>query len=185
MPYGYNTFYLPIWTLEIEWKFYILCAVFVYFAKDIKLKHISIFAIFGIVISFYCMDWLTRHGDTWFHPQTTIRTAFVTRQLVDLNIGVWKFSIIYGYWKFVCYTIFMFIGSLFYMHYRNKISSPTLFAGVILMLICTMFPYFEDKYVFYKDYIVVISCFALLYFNAEKIKISKVTQFIADISYPL
>jgi peptidoglycan/LPS O-acetylase OafA/YrhL len=87
--------------------------------------------------------------------------------------------------KTISFTIIMFIGSVAYLHYTNRIDTITMILSIFLLLFLSNALRFENNTAIAKEYIMPMVIFILLYLNAPNIKLPKFIFFLADISYSM
>ncbi|MCE2687082.1 MAG: acyltransferase [Rickettsiales bacterium] len=180
-------FAIPSWTLIIEIKFYLICLVFFFFCKKIDLKHIIIYSIVGYLITLGLIDYLIKNGDHfWVDGNTTFRNISLSsfaNQFSSFKFFKIQMSIFLV--KTISFTIIMFIGSVAYLHYTNRIDAITMILSIVLLLFLSNILRFENNIAIAKEYIMPMVVFILLYLNAPNIKLPKFVIFLADISYSM
>lgn len=159
-----------IWTLEVEFKFYLICALIYHLGKmnssKIYIIVSSIFAVFNIVTVKNLSILLDGHHD-----------------------------ILYRIFYVICsndsYIIIMFIGICFYNYSIQKWSRKEFFTNIV-MLYSYFFvscEYNINPSIVQREirvtHLVAICIFAFLYYIREKVPYSKILDFIANISFPL
>jgi peptidoglycan/LPS O-acetylase OafA/YrhL len=162
------------WTLEIEIKFYILCAL--------------------------CAGWIVR-GRTAALMLVLAGIGAVSISVSRIAVGdslltSWStvqpyFGILHAIGMSFLFIVYMLIGTLFNLHYRERISSRALAA-----LCVAAFLWFACVWGYNQDlrdqeangvlnYLLALLCFTILYLGREHIGSSRVFSWLGDISYPL
>lgn len=155
-----------IWTLEIEIKFYILCAIFIGWFRGGSLK------VFVIPIALFALlAWLNQHVSAW---SNSAPTAFRHSMTIIFCSQ---------------YIIFMFVGvALHYLHKRRISALNAGFAIIGLFgLFCLqwwMGPH-SASFNIALSYGCALATFVLAYAYPRFFRANPVFDFLADISYPL
>lgn len=155
-----------VWTLEIEIKFYIICALFIAWFRTESLK------VFFIPIALFFSS--TLFG---FLPVSlTDKIPLLTKMIL--------------YYRFLTpYLIFMFIGVSFHYLFVAKISAMKnilLIAGFFaLMCIVWQTGPFQSGFYIAWSYAFALLTFALAYRYPKIFRANPVGDFFASISYPL
>jgi peptidoglycan/LPS O-acetylase OafA/YrhL len=152
-----------IWTLDIEVKFYLICAVFVNLFKSKTLKVFFIPITLGILSSFIIAF--------FHHYQITNGRIFTYAQA---NIFIAQ------------YIIYMFIGTVFYYNHTKRLKAKPAFTLIIALFILHAFIIKISPYGFsIGSYGCALSLFAFAYICPKFFQGNRVLNFFADISYPL
>lgn len=155
-----------IWTLEIEIKFYLVCLVSISLLKNYSKKiffvPLGIF-FFGIVLSK-----ISLHG-------------FLSGEIITRLTMIYLFS--------APYIIFMFIGVLLHYLYIQKISGEYAIGiiGVLFFMFAILWssgPY-AASFSQIWNYALAFLIFKIAYCLRDFFKANKLSNFFADISYPL
>lgn len=155
-----------VWTLEIEMKFYLLCAALSVFFRQQSLK--VFFVPLFLFISSLCINEII--------PilQTKCRLA-------------WQLSM--TYMTLAQYVIYMFIGVVFHYLYRARIDSNRAYLciGGLYTLFCVQWwagPYSANLTVAWS-YAFALLTFCFAYSFPYLFRSNPAFDFLADISYPL
>ena len=156
-----------IWTLEVEIKFYLLCALFIgWFRRNSRL-------VFGL-------------------PLAVVMVAFILNDIRPILEAHYEWSL--RYVKVFLFDAplmpFMFIGTAIHYIYRKVISlrSCTLLCGLyygFYVTLCSVPLTQPDVYITLDSYALACVCFAACYRWRERFRPHWLTSFLADISYPL
>jgi peptidoglycan/LPS O-acetylase OafA/YrhL len=154
-----------IWTLDIEVKFYIVCALASHLLRE---SRVSIFII----------------------PLALSIPAFFFAPSVDqaLKSGSLFSGQLYTFCASIQYLNFMFIGVAFNFLYRNLIRSELFFVIVVALFISMAAIWWRAKTVPFTliwTYGIAVLVFALAFTFPKVLKARTVTNFLADISFPL
>ena len=155
-----------IWTLEIEMKFYLVCALFIVWFRSQSLK------VFLIPVALFLMTLYMNHKlPDW--QANHVRTYQVAMTLVNV----------------AQYIIFMFVGVMFHYLYRGRIEPTKAYAAigglfVLFLLHWWMGPYTANLGVSW-NYGFALLTFMFAYAFQGLFKSNRVFDFLADISYPL
>lgn len=155
-----------IWTLEIEMKFYILCAIFATWFR-IRSLNVLLLPVGLFVVTMYVNTYMPHWGVT--------------------NASAYKlaFTLI----KSSQYIIFMFIGVVFNFMYTKKINQDFgyLLIASLFCLFCIHWYYGPTSQAFYAawSYGLAILTFMFAYAFSDLFKANRFFDFFADISYPL
>jgi len=155
-----------VWTLEIEVKFYILCALTITFFKENSVKVFIVPFLLGF-------------------------SAFVLNTQLNritlLNVTLSKFLAIYIF--VVPYLVFMFIGVAFNYQYRGFIKVGTFFILILTLFISVGLLWIKSVYVapfgLYWSYGFALWTFGLAFSYQNLFRKVPIFDYIADISYPL
>lgn len=155
-----------VWTLEIEMKFYLICALFIVWFRQQSVKvFLAPFLLFiaAVYINRMIPVWQVSNGLAW--------------QLAMTYMTVSQ------------YVIYMFIGVMFHYCYRGKVevSKAYLGVGALFALFCIHWwlgPYSANLSVAWS-YAFALLTFAFAYSFPELFKSNRFFDFLADISYPL
>lgn len=155
-----------VWTLEIEMKFYLLCAILILWFRRYSLGvFLAPVVLVGIAI---CLN----HGiPKW----------------VNSNLRVYEWAMVYA--TVAQYILFMFIGVMFHYMYCKKIDlrKGYIYILALFILFCIDWrigPY-SETFSFVWNYAFALLTFAFAYTFPDVFRANKVTNFLADISYPL
>ena len=155
-----------IWTLEIEIKFYVVCALMI---NNFRLYSKRVFFIpaFLFIFACYCIHNLS----SW----------------ETMQISTWKLAMTYIMAS--QYIIFMFIGVIFHYLFCQKIALNKGYLGVasFFFLFCLDWwvgPYSASFYLVWS-YGFALLTFMFAYSCPHTFKANRVFNFFADISYPL
>ncbi|MBS0357677.1 MAG: acyltransferase [Proteobacteria bacterium] len=155
-----------IWTLEIEVKFYLICAIVASFFRAQR-RRVFLIPVFLFVSAFFLNSKIG----------------------VLAYVGEFAFNISAAYVFTSQYIIFMFIGVTFNYYFRKVIDFKyTMFLIVLLFF----FFYLLSKNNFYHpsfhliwSYVFALVTFIFAYANPKLFKGNIISNFLADISYPL
>jgi peptidoglycan/LPS O-acetylase OafA/YrhL len=174
--------YHVLWTLQIEWKFYLIVALMCYvFRPKVQWLHLILFSLISFVV---CKGiWFTLEGQHY-----DLAGYFFKRMLPFPEDISYKTIFIICIYKLGVYIPYMFVGSIIYFHHVNKISSIQMLLSIITILMVTI------SLVSLPDLPILISTlgpivlFLVLYYHFKEghiLRLSPATRFVADISYPL
>ena len=155
-----------VWTLEIEMKFYFLCAVLIVWLRRYSLK-----AFGGPVALFLLALALDRLLPGWEKSNHSLyRLGMVTLTASR-------------------YLIFMFIGVMFHYLHRGKVNRKTAFLGIgiLYVLFCLhglIGPY-PWSLMLAGSYGIALLTFGFAYAFPKPFRGNRVFNFLADVSYPL
>lgn len=155
-----------VWTLEIEMKFYLLCAGLIFWFKRQSKK------IFVVpVVMFVVALCLNKFIPNWGHT----------------NASAWQLSM--TYMTVSQYIIYMFIGVMFHYLYHGKIDANKAYLGigVLFAFFCVHWwagPYSANISVAW-NYAFALLTFAFAYSFPNLFKSNRLFDFFAKISYPL
>ncbi|MFC7436650.1 acyltransferase family protein [Hydrogenophaga bisanensis] len=155
-----------VWTLEIEIKFYLLCAILIVWFRRQSLK-----VFFAPVALFVLALYLNKVIPVWGRT----------------NASAWQ--LVMTYMTVSQYIIYMFIGVLFHYLYREKIEADRAYLGIggLFTMFCIHWwvgPYSANFGVAWS-YAFALLTFAFAYSFPNLFKSNPVFDFLADISYPL
>lgn len=162
------------WTLEIEVKFYLICAVF---AETIRAGHYrKMIGILALLMSFQII---------FSHISYSIEG-----NLFHGSLSAPWYGIVHALAMSFVFISYMLIGTLFNWHCRNLISTKQLIGLVSLTYLEFVFNWYESdfKYSFnpgYINYSLSLCCFSLVYIFRNRIKTPRFFKWMGDISYPL
>lgn len=155
-----------VWTLEIEMKFYLVCALLIVWFRQQSLK-------------------------VFFAPVALFAFALYLNRMIPVwgNTNVSAFQLAMTYMTVSQYIIYMFIGVLFHYLYRGKIDANKAYLGVgcLFAMFCIHWwagPYAANLGVAWS-YAFALLTFAFSYSFPNLFKSNRVFDFLADISYPL
>ena len=155
-----------VWTLEIEMKFYALCALLIFWLQKQSLKvFFAPIALFALALY---LNWLI---PVWS----------------STNVYAWKIAM--TYMTVSQYIIYMFIGVLFHYLYRGKIDANKAYLGIggLFAIFCIHWwagPYAANLGVAWS-YAFALLTFAFAYAFPSPFKSNRVFDFLANVSYPL
>ena len=163
---GINTIDLVNWTLAIEIKFYLLCALFI---PLIRKGHVWMFLAFGLLT--FLVNWKVQ-GITFRISNGPINTAIFTL-VVEMM-----------------YISYMMIGVFFYYTIKNKISPlQLLIYSVIQMGLVAITWYVSALAVQFPNitfnYLWAFIAFSATYYWRNQFKPMKWLDRMADVSYPM
>lgn len=156
-----------VWTLEIEMKFYILCAIFIAWFQRYSLKVFFIpLALFIIALA---LDWK------------------VGGWLANHMPALYQLSIVFV--RVSQYIIFMFTGVVFHYLYQSQVTAKKaclLVAGLFAMF-CLHWRAGPDSTSAYLswNYAAAILTFLVAYKYPRFFRSNRIFNFLADISYPM
>ncbi|HAL92153.1 MAG TPA: acyltransferase, partial [Verrucomicrobia bacterium] len=155
-----------VWTLEIELKFYFLCAVLIVWLRRYSLK-----AFGAPVILFLLALLLDRMLPGWEKNHA----SFYRLGMVLLTASR--------------YIIFMFIGVMFHFLHRGKVNRNTACLGIFSLYALFCLHGLAGPYpwspVLAGSYGIALLTFAFAYVFPGPFRGNRVFNFLADISYPL
>ena len=158
------------WTLQIELKFYLIAPLIAWAIARNRTPLILLWA-FGVA----GLYWLATAG-----CDADLLTCWGRR-------APW----VYVAWEGL-YITFMLIGSVFYAHYRRRVSTLT-----ATLLIAVLFASFTVSYFLSHlsamgparntilPYAEALVIFTVFYFNRNRLRLVQPLKFFADVSYPL
>lgn len=155
-----------IWTLEIEMKFYILCILLIPLFKKYSLW------VFSAPIVLICAA---------FAINPSISKLAVT------NLRAYELA--FAYATNAQYILFMFIGVMFHYMHMKRINALKGCAYIIMIYVLFYIhwrfgPYYQSWPIAYT-YAVAIITFTFAYNFQGLFKGNRLTNFLADVSYPL
>ena len=155
-----------VWTLEIEMKFYLVCALLITWFRQQSLKVFLAPALLFIIALYF-----NHMIPTWGQN----------------NAPAWKLAM--TYMTISQYIIYMFIGVLFHYLYREKIDTNKAYFGIggLFAIFCIhwwMGPYSANLGVAWS-YAFALLTFAFSYSFPNLFKSNRAFNFLAEISYPL
>jgi len=155
-----------VWTLEIEMKFYLLCALLIIWFRQLSLK-----VFWAPVVLFVGSLWLAQMVLIW--------------QQSDVVAYQYAMTFIFV----AQYIIFMFIGVMFHYLHRRSIGPNQAYFGIglIFLLFCLQWrfgPYAEGVGLIWS-YAFALLVFSFAYSFPNLFRANRVADFLADISYPL
>jgi len=149
-----------IWTLDIEIKFYVVCALGAPLFRRLSLRLLWLSAIVGMCsVLLWCAMLAIGQGN-------------VTAETLAVDLA---------------YMLFMFIGTTFYMLHSRKLQ-PMPAASIIVALLSlhTLLLLPETGQALYNvNYAIALAVFAFAYAMRGRFGANRVTDFFAAISYPL
>lgn len=155
-----------IWTLEIEVKFYLLCALFIVWFRRFSIK-------------------------VFFIPLILCLFSFLLNSKLSVlqvsNIDLWRLSMTF---IFVSqYITFMFIGVVFHFLYLKKIAPDRAYLSIacLFSLFCILWwegPYSQSLHVAWS-YAFALLTFSFAFSFPFFFKSNRLFDFFAKISYPL
>ena len=155
-----------VWTLEIEMKFYLICALLIMWFRQQSLK-------------------------LFFAPVALFAFALYLNGMIPVwgKTNAWAFQLAMTYMTVSQYIIYMFIGVLFHYLYCGKIEANKAYLGVgcLFCMFCIHWwagPYSANLGVAWS-YAFALLTFAFAYSFPSLFKSNRVFDFLADISYPL
>jgi peptidoglycan/LPS O-acetylase OafA/YrhL len=155
-----------IWTLELEVKFYVICALLSVWLRKQSLK------VFLLpLVLFAAAIWTGTLLDDW-------------RQQ---DVALWRQAINF---MFVAqYLIFLFIGVAFHYLYQGRLSAlqATGWIAALFLLFCIVWwcSLYRMEFDSVINYVLALSTFAGAYRLRAAFKRHRITDFLANISYPL
>jgi peptidoglycan/LPS O-acetylase OafA/YrhL len=155
-----------VWTLEIEMKFYLVCAILIVWFRQQSLK-----VFFAPLALFAFALYLNRMIPVWGNT----------------NASAWQYAM--TYMTVSQYIIYMFIGVLFHYLFRGKIDPNKAYLGIggLFAMFCIHWcagPYSAKLEVAW-NYAFALLTFAFAYTFPNLFNSNRVFDFLADISYPL
>lgn len=155
-----------VWTLEIEMKFYLVCAVLIVWFRQHSLK-----VFLAPAVLFVLALYLNRMIPVW----------------VNTNVSAWQFAM--TYMTVPQYIIYMFVGVLFHYLHHGKMDADKAYLGIGLLfaMFCIHWwvgPYSANLGVAWS-YAFALLTFAFAYSFPSLFKSNRVFDLLADISYPL
>lgn len=155
-----------VWTLEIEMKFYLVCAMLIGWFRRQSLK-----VFIAPVVLFVFALWLNRLIPVWGNT----------------NAFAWQLAM--TYMTVSQYIIYMFIGVLFHFLHLGRIdaSKAHLGIGALFAMFCIHWwagPYSANLGIAWS-YAFALLTFAFSYSFQNLFKSNRIFEFLADISYPL
>lgn len=156
-----------IWTLEVELRFYVLCALLYPLLRNGSLVVLTVPFAMAAVIPLLGRD----IPGILAHTQYMYSLAMTAKM-----IGI--------------YILFMFIGTAFNLHFRGKLSglAMAVFAIGLFALFCVSFAFGPQKEILTPtavSYAAALIVFAGSYATKNQWPDSRIASFFADISYPL
>lgn len=152
------------WTLEIEIVFYLVTAV---------IGPRLLGAAGGKVLAGYCI----------------LSLAVCVGGAVLINGVVESAQVALLYLTFALpFTIYMFIGTLFYLHMRGNLPSASLVQGAIFVFFCfcvSASSHSALKSLSLSSYLIALVIFSAFYLTRDSFRSNRVFDWLADISYPL
>lgn len=155
-----------VWTLEIEMKFYLVCAILIVWFRQQSLK------VFWAPVGLFAVAlYLNRLIPVWGTTNSSAWTLAMTYMTVSQ------------------YVIFMFVGVMFHYLYRGRIDANRAYLGIggLFVLFCIHWwagPYSANLGVAWS-YAFALLTFTFAYAFPNLFKANPVFDFLADISYPL
>jgi len=155
-----------VWTLEVEMKFYIVCAVLIVWLRQCSLK-----VFFAPVVLFAFALYLNVMLPEWGKSNASAYRMAMTYLLCSQ------------------YIIYMFIGVMFHYLHRNKIAVGKAYLGIggLFVLFCIHWwvgPYSLSISAAWS-YAFALMTFAFAYSFQNFFNANRVVDFLADISYPI
>lgn len=155
-----------IWTLEIEIKFYIICAAAIHLFRSASLKVFFIPVFLGL------------------------SSLYLNAKVEELtHVGGILFNISSVYVFSSPYIIFMFIGTVFNYSFRKIINPEQMIylMALFFLLFClvTYLGIYKDEFRNAWSYGFAFLVFSYAFANQALFKGNKIVNFLADISYPL
>lgn len=155
--------------------------------SKIDLKIIMIYSILGYFISLGCIAYLKEIGDTFWVEHHTIFRNISSSSFAAKFHGV-EFLQVQGaifLVKTISYTIIMFIGTIIYLYYKERIDILTMFISTVMLLLCSnMMPYEPIMHLIKELYLPILG-FILLFLNGRHLRLPKIIHFFSDISYSM
>ncbi|MDD2325276.1 MAG: acyltransferase [Alphaproteobacteria bacterium] len=156
-----------IWTLEIEMKFYVLCALFVGWFKRNSIK------VFILpLILFILALWVTRHLPFLGH----IRLPYLDKVAAHYMLSSQ-------------YIIFMFIGVFFHYLHQGRLAADKAILGVGGLFACFALHWWSGPYAphMYQmwSYAFALLTFSFAFSFQRFFASNRIFDFFANISYPL
>lgn len=157
------------WTLAIEIKFYLIAWLLASTIRAYKVKPLWIFAL------------LIAIGNILLYKiQPTLTTSSTVHAAVKIGILLHELQ----------FVAFMFLGTLFYFHFKQQLTTYQLVFNAILL---AFFIAIAWRYSMYKgefphvsyNYIYALGIFSSSYFFRHAFRSNRIIDFFADISYPL
>lgn len=154
-----------IWTLEIEIKFYVLCAIFIKFFKRSNLY------LFFIPIFLFL---------------TSLTINFLMNRY-QFNAVFYRFFLIFLFNS--QYIIYMFIGVALHYLFEKKISNQK--ACVLILLFFSLFliqwkiTIYKESFMQFVNYVIALVIFLSSFVYRSKFNENNFFNFLAKISYPL
>lgn len=149
-----------IWTLEIEIKFYIICALAIVWFKRNSIK------VFLIPIVVFLLS----SGMRYYITDLSYQEEYIIN-----FIGT--------------FIIFMFIGVVFNYLYRSVISNKLALFLIIFLQCLSYYNWYSGPYnqsiLMSVNYIIAVMIFGLAYYLRDYVKENYYINLLADISYPL
>jgi peptidoglycan/LPS O-acetylase OafA/YrhL len=155
-----------VWTLEIEMKFYLVCALLIVWFRQQSLK------VFFVPVGLFALAlYINRMIPVWNNT----------------NASFWQLAM--TYMAVSQYIIYMFIGVLFHYLYRGKIDANKAYLGIggLFAMFCIHWwagPYSVNLGVAWS-YAFALLTFSFAYSFPKLFKSNRVFDFLADISYTL
>lgn len=155
-----------VWTLEIEMKFYLVCALLIAWFQQRSLR-------------------------VFFVPPALFALALYLNRMIPIwsNTNTSAFQLAMTYLTVSQYIIYMFIGVLFHYLYRGNIDANKAYFGVgcLFAMFCIHWlagPYSANLEAAWS-YAFALLTFAFSYSFPRLFKSNRIFDFLADISYPL
>lgn len=155
-----------VWTLEIEMKFYLVCAILIVYFRQQSLK-----VFFAPLALFLLALYLNQMTPAW----------------ASGNVTAWKFTM--TFMTVSQYIIYMFIGVIFHYLQQDKLAPNKAYLGIggLFMLFCIHWwagPYSANLKIAWS-YGFALLTFMFAYSFPFHFRGNRFFNFLADISYPL
>lgn len=155
------------WTLEIEFKFYLVCALFSTAIMNARLKKF-ILLIFccGLLSLLPVLNNFMRMGFPWFQIIHAIGFSFL-------------------------FIIYMLIGILFSWHCQKQLSDKRFLISVCISFIWFSFMWYYNLHLGIQhsvgtlNFLLALLVFTLVYLCRKSISVPPILKWFGDISYPL
>jgi len=152
-----------IWTLEVEIKFYMLCAIFIFWFRQKSLK------IFFIPVCLF------------------LAALYLNEKSPAMAIIPWRLTVTYLLES--QYVIYMFIGVLLHYLYQGKVKVYVAWLGILILYVLfyiqwSVGPY-GDSLALAWSYLFALATFAFAFYFPKLFKGNRIFDFLANISYPL
>lgn len=163
--FGMPSIDLVNWTLSIEMKFYIIMAIMGTSLISNQFTNIVIFALFTLVFAIAYPQLNHSSLQSW--------QPFMMTLLMELN-----------------FVLFMFIGTIFYLHFTQKITTTELIIRITFLLLVfsigwSLGPIKEQFFGITRNYYFGLIVFATAYQLRNYFKPNALLDFFANISYSL
>jgi lipopolysaccharide transport system permease protein len=164
------------WTLEIEIKFYILCALQ---SRVIVSAHLPKFICSLILLGI--LEIAFTH---------TIFTPLPSSEFFKAQLTMPLYGIVHALAMSMVFILYMMLGVLFNWHCRALLSSRQLVSLITLCFFWFILIWYESDFktqwpIGPLNYFLALVLFSLSYFFRNKIRAPKILIWLGDISYPL